>query len=263
MTKKKDISKEEISKLINEGKRCKDILNILSISKSTLYVYMRKYKLSFPKIKLYFDNTVFDSIDNEEKAYWLGFLYADGFVNGKYNNSVELSLKADDYEHLEKFNTFLKNKHKIKISKSSKGFTRCRCVITDKHFHDRLIELGCIPNKSTNLTFPDLSIFSDTSLVYDFIRGYVDGDGSITNTFKENRLRLEILGTKEFLEGIIKIFKDKFNKISSTRSSKNGINNFRIICSCSKADEVCKILYLNSTIYLDRKFKKFAELCNM
>lgn len=46
------------------------------------------------------DDTVFDFIDTEEKAYWLGFLYADGYVGkyikGKSGYSIELSLKGSD-----------------------------------------------------------------------------------------------------------------------------------------------------------------------
>jgi DNA-binding transcriptional regulator WhiA len=258
MTKSKQLKIEDLTSLIKKGYKCKDLLKELNVSKSTLYNYLRKYKLTIPKEELYFDN-----IDSDEKAYWLGFLYADGFVNGKYNNSVELSLKADDKEHLEKFNKFLKNKKPIIVSKAAsinnKEYFRCRCIITDKYFHDRLIELGCVSNKSLILVFPPLKIFSNNDLVYSFIRGYIDGDGSITNTSR-NKLRISILGTKEFLSSIQDIFKNKFGKLLSTRSSKKGINNYHIVSECSKAIDVGNLLYKNATVYLERKYKKFAEL---
>ena len=52
------------------------------------------------------DETFFDVIDTEEKAYFLGFLYADGY-NNTDRNSVNLSLKEDDKEILEKLNNLL------------------------------------------------------------------------------------------------------------------------------------------------------------
>ena len=31
------------------------------------------------------NSNVFEKIDTEEKAYWLGFLYADGYINEEHN----------------------------------------------------------------------------------------------------------------------------------------------------------------------------------
>lgn len=45
-------------------------------------------------------------IDSEEKAYWLGFLYADGYLTAR-NHMVGLSISIKDIEHLRKYNRFL------------------------------------------------------------------------------------------------------------------------------------------------------------
>ena len=60
------------------------------------------------KRKYNIDETFFDVIDTEEKAYFLGFLYADGY-NNTDRNSVALSLNEDDKEILEKFNNLLQS----------------------------------------------------------------------------------------------------------------------------------------------------------
>lgn len=43
--------------------------------------------------------TYFENIDTEEKAYWLGFLYADGYVNAN-EDKIELCLAEKDFHHL-------------------------------------------------------------------------------------------------------------------------------------------------------------------
>ena len=50
---------------------------------------------NYPRNSNYFTN-----IDSSEKAYWLGFMYADGTVSSK-TNTIALGLK--DEEHVEKF----------------------------------------------------------------------------------------------------------------------------------------------------------------
>lgn len=62
------------------------------------------------------DETVFDVIDTEEKAYWLGFWYADGYVASltrKSNYIIGCSLAYKDLEHLEKFAKFIKFQNKL------------------------------------------------------------------------------------------------------------------------------------------------------
>ena len=230
----------ELIELAAQGKTGKEISRILNLDYSTVHAKLRKLNINLPNNhnRLKFDNTVFDKIDTEEKAYWLGFLYADGYVS----------------------NT--KNEAQVKISESkcnNKIFTRCRCSITDKHFHDTLCLLGCVPKKSLILKFPDSSIFTDRKLVYDFIRGYIDGDGCISYT-KTGRLQLSIIGTKEFLDGICNIFPEVFfsNRCKNKRHPES--NTYELQCTANKADYVLEILYKDSKIYLDRKYNRLAVL---
>ncbi len=83
--------------------------------------------------RLKFDNTVFDCIDTEEKAYWLGFIFADGYISsdslkGKSRYLLEISLKASDKNHLDKFNKFMKheNANKVTIEDAKCGKVICK-----------------------------------------------------------------------------------------------------------------------------------------
>lgn len=261
MGKYREVNKELIE-LVEQGKTGKEISRILRLDYSTVHTKLRKLNINLPNKhnELKFDNTVFDSIDTEEKAYWLGFLFADGNISS-YNNTVELSLKGDDITHLRKYNNFLKNTKDVTLGVSKykdKEFSRCRCSVTNKYFHQRLCNLGCVPKKSLILKFPDKNIFKKQHLVYDFIRGYIDGDGSISYR-STGSLVLQIIGTKEFLEEIISIFPEVFNEVLY-KDKRNENNTYFITCCSTKANYILEILYKNATIYLDRKYNRLAVL---
>lgn len=262
MAKYKDIT-NEIVEMANQGMSATEIAKNLGVWRQTVYKKLKEIGITIPNYhnELKFDNSVFDNIDTEEKAYWLGFLYADGSVSSS-SNTIELSLKGDDIEHLNKFKIFLNHTGKeIKISDSkyeNKIYKRCRFAVTDKHFKEQLILLGCTPRKSLTLTFPNLNIFNTPNLVYDFIRGYIDGDGCITYT-STGKLVLEIIGTKEFLEGICKIFSEVFTS-KYYKDKKRNSNTYFISCSRTKASYILEILYRNSNIYLQRKYDRLAVL---
>ena len=124
---------------------------------------------------------------------------------------------------------------------------------------NRLIELGCIPNKSLILKFPNKDIFTNKDLIKHFIRGYVDGDGCLTYT-STGRLVIEIIGTKEFLEEIKIEYPNIFTKTFHKDKRHPNSNTYFISCSADKADKFASILYDNSKIYLQRKYDRFAVL---
>lgn len=256
------IDNNKLIELNKSGLTQREIAKELNVSRATIQRALRKLGIHTPNYHntLKFDNTVFNCIDTEEKAYWLGFLFADGSVSST-NNNIELSLSVKDLSHLEKFKLFLNSSTKIKVSTitvNNKNFDRCRLTVTDKYFKEKLISLGCTPRKSLTIKFPNEHIFKYDYLKYDFIRGYVDGDGCISYT-RTGRLSLSIIGTKEFLQEIKQLFPLSFGKaFIKDKRWKN--NTYYISCSANNADIVLTKLYKDSTIYLERKYNRLAVL---
>ena len=204
-----------------------------------------------------FNEEIFEVIDTEEKAYWLGFLYADGYVESGNRNAIELSLKSSDIEHLRKFSSFLgfdDNKHIFQDE------VRCRFYFRNKKVKNRLISLGCVPQKSLILKFPSEEQVP-RELIRHFIRGYVDGDGSLM--LGKNHLgeyvkpRFNILGTENFLEGILDV--TGWRKLKIQHPS----NAYCIEWSGFYVKDYLDFLYKDSTIYLDRKYNKYLKITNI
>lgn len=202
----------------------------------------------------------FDVIDTEEKAFWLGFIFADGCVVGEHTWRLCIKLAEKDYNHLKKFKDFMEDTrgdHRIRRVveiKDGKEFVSYSYEVSNKTMINTLINLGCVPKKSLILKFPDESIFARKELVYDFIRGYIDGDGCITTNGKKGRMQIYVLGTEHFLNGIRNYF-PQFSKLMK----KNNI--YAITCNSNMADQVGYKLYENATIYLDRKRERYTALC--
>ena len=201
-----------------------------------------------------FNISFFDEINTEEKAYWLGFMFADGFI-GQYKKSykIELSLATRDFNHLEKFASA------IMFSKIKKSDNRCRVFIGSKKMFEKLNEYGCTERKSLTLKFPRVDIFQEKSLIIHFIRGYFDGDGCITHSDKDGKkLNVTILGTEEFLSGLNKcIYPEKEMKLT-----KKG-NVYVLSFNGKTGLEFLKRIYSKSTVYLDRKKQKYNEYCRL
>ncbi|MDY0396642.1 hypothetical protein RWE15_22965 [Virgibacillus halophilus] len=65
------------------------------------------------------DESIFEKIDTSIKAYWLGMLYADAYVDN-FKNVLEFCLKEGDRSHVEKFKGFLQANNSIKTKKGQR-----------------------------------------------------------------------------------------------------------------------------------------------
>lgn len=205
-----------------------------------------------------------DIIFKEEKAYWFGFIYADGYLNSsplfdnkKTDYTVELSLQLEDLEHLNKFKDFMEYSKDIKVDDH-----RCRFYVCNKHLWTTLASYGCTPLKSLILNFPNEHIFKSKELIFHFIRGYFDGDGWITYLTEDHKhMCFGMLGTIGFLT-CVKEYLNIINKLMHNHNNEEE-TTMKLIAAGKNGLEALHKLYNNSHIYLERKYNKYLEFCRL
>lgn len=224
---------------------------------------MSKYK---------YNKDYFSKIDTSDKAYWLGFLYADGSINRFYKNeklksmTLELGLAYKDREHLEKFKNCLESNIPIfeKTNKlNGEEYKSVRIQLNNTKICYDLCDLGCTPNKTFDVKFPTFDIVPK-EFMRDFIRGFFDGDGciSISEMNGKPHIILVITGVCDILqsisdflisENIIRIQP----KIRKDERRKFTYNVFFYGTDSNK--DILDYLYKDSNIYLDRKYNQYID----
>jgi len=254
---------EKSIELYQSGLPMLEVCKITGIVFSTLQRHLKKRGLSrstkYTSRKYKVNDFYFHCVDNEQKAYWLGFLFADGFIvkNKLYNQkNVGLSLSEEDLKHLEKFREDVGATYVIKHY-TGKGFgveiKYARLLMTSEQMFDDLQKIGCIERKSLVLKFPVLR----EDLVRHFIRGYFDGDGSFAKS--PDGYKVKICGTKEFLDRLSEYIGFPNRRLS--KRYKDTKNNYQLeIGGRLQVLEIGKYLYEGASTYLIRKYDRYKEL---
>lgn len=217
----------------------------------------RKYSL---------DETYFEKVDGEEKAYFLGLLYADGCIATR-NHAVQISLQEEDGYILERFSECIKTNRPIKLKKggvvkgfkdSSKTYIRKNqklMAISSKRIKEQLLKLGLTSRKSFTIRLPTNV---PDELFHHFIRGIFDGDGGIYS-FKNNKWEFSICGNSMICEDI----KDYFlrNGVKCKTKKHTLLVNSYYVKSTGRLNciDLYNLIYRDSTIHLVRKYNKFQE----
>jgi transposase len=212
----------------------------------------------------------FDVIDSQEKAYFLGILYADG-NNSLDANYVRIDLARKDRDILEKLAPLIYLKEPLQ---HIKDYTREKeyngkittiygsyLTINSKHICHTLFNMGCENKKSLTLKWPEWLV--DSELQRHFIRGYYDGDGGVSLTdIKTRSATTKIISTIEFCQSMISIIETQtgihFGEPYNDVESKN-VYSIRLAGNPQIANFL-DWLYKESTIYLDRKYNLYLEL---
>lgn len=240
--------------------------NICSLLKRRGNVKLRSNALNNRKYNCNHD--FFDEINTEEKAYWLGFLYADGYVSsaGDYNEGrLGLSLGIKDYNHLEKFSKSFSSEYPIKTYKTGEaayvpGREYCRVCLSSKKLYEAAIRHGVFEHKTSIVKPPDIEKRFNPS----FIRGYFDGDGCHTNYLHQGRRTdsIKIVGTRELLEWIESDVQENTDiERGHYFKRKPEQTVFSLEFSAIKKSFLfLDYIYNDASIYLNRKYESYIDL---
>ncbi len=257
----KDI--EYIKNIYNNGKSTDYIASLYGISGESLRRWMHIWGMQLRHTKYTFDEHYFDIIDNQDKAYILGLLYSDGYHNVN-DNTITITLQAEDKHILESINSLLNSDRQLRfINNSAKNFNWSDCYqlsFTSPYTSKVLETYGLVGAKSLILEFPE---WLNKDLYQHFIRGFFDGDGSISKSrYKYN---MSIISTESFCSKIQEIILDELGVESHMYISSSLDKPTRTLMVTKK--HLNKIffdwLYKDANLYLKRKYDVYkSKYCN-
>lgn len=252
------------------GLNIKSLIEKYNLSRNTCARYLKAANIKIRhenknSQKWKVDENYFNVINTKEKAYWLGFIFADGNVYlGKKNyfSAFNFNLtKSDGYmvEKLAKAVSYT-GKTTIKKYKNPNYDSAVSLTICNKKFCENLIEKGCVPAKSLILEFPSESAVPEEFMSH-FVRGYFDGDGCVAKKNKNtNAIFVSIIGTKSMMEGISRFLHSK--GIKSNIHIHRKLHTLTIHMMDRVRLFFLLIYELSDSCFLERKRKKFVENLN-
>lgn len=202
-------------------------------------------------------NDNYFSQENSNMAYFLGFLASDGTVR-KNDNSVKISLSSVDRDFLYTLKEEIGYQGELTDYITSNGFPVSELRFTSQKIKKDLAKYNIVPNKTFIYTFP-----KNLKKEYwiDFIRGYFDGDGSVS-TAGEEAIRWQVCSANpDVLNTIVDFFFEEYNIPKVSLQWQNKVHRlYYIQYSTSAAKKIFQILYSPNCLKLPRKYEKFQSL---
>ena len=264
-----EFSKEQIAdickKYLEERISMKKISEDYGVSRGTITRVLKENGVEIRKDNHVYkaDYRKFENIDTPEKAYWLGFIAADGCVfTRKENATIKIAIHQKDREHLEKFQKFMNSNVKITEYLNDTGYSEksptpmCSISFNSVDMAQDFIKHGIVPKKSLILEPPKI----DKEFYLPYILGYFDGDGTIFKYNNDTEFTIGFVGSLETIKWINEVL--GLNAILEQRRA--GSQTYYIRCGgTNKPYKYLKMLYDSTEVHLTRKFILFQELENV
>lgn len=252
---------------------CKD----MHFDRHTLSAYLRSdgYDSSARNKTYSYKKDCFKKINTKEKAYWLGFLYADGYIRAYDMWNCHLTLGVKDNMELKKFAKLVSNDlpvHYEDTKLGGKDFQVARVSITCKEIVEDLIKLGCVPNKGNNIVWPTVEQVPSRFEI-DFLRGFFDGDGSVACNGRRLTLSLNC-ASEEFAESFVECLIQRdicvnikcvlMNKwFLEHKPNRVPLYGFQTSRSSNLISFFEKVYKKNKDYCLKRKYDRLLEYCRL
>lgn len=253
---------DDIVNMYSKGVTVDDIVKKYRVSEQTIYGVLKLRDVRLldygEHSKIYTLNEhYFDVIDTDNKAYVLGLLYADGCNT---ETSITLSLKSCDKHILESINNELSSNRPLKFlpysQQNSNWSDQYRLTITNKYMAMQLSKLGMVKNKSLILTFPE---WIDDDLIPSFVRGYMDGDGSI----ERNECRVNLISTEQFCVKVAEILNKKLGihcGVYKCRKNSKTTTRMMQIAGRNQVKKFLDYIYQDAELFLKRKYEIYRSV---
>lgn len=257
-----DAEEAEVTKIYKAGFSAKAIARAYHLpSKQSIIGALKRQGVTqrspAERNRLYkLDPHKFDVINHEHKAYWLGFLYADGNVNRE--KTLNLGLKIVDIEHLEKFRDFLESESPVRTFQqkcAGKYYPQARVSFTDRHLAARLMSLGIVKGRPD---FHPAIVSMPDALHSHFLRGFWDGDGGAS---KNPNSGINFCGREDFLVWIRAYMSEHAGTNPNLKVSKHKTANLYYLAYSGRiqALNAFNVLFQNATVWLERKRKRIES----
>lgn len=201
----------------------------------------------------------FDTIDTEEKAYFLGLLFADGNVslNSKRSPMISLQLKISDIKILQDFREILNMHSNLRYDKRENKESAI-LSFRSSHMAKSLAKYGIIPQKTYKTKhLPEVS----TEFLHHFLRGLLDGDGSIYQENKSQKYRIDFCSYHQSICEEFRFFCNKFLKKKNTVKIDNYGTAYHVRFNDQQSvKQLATVLYKDSKISLARKYSLAQEI---
>ncbi len=258
-------SKEKIERdnkiidMYNDGYSTSELAHIFNFkSYNSILGVLKKYNVPINKDrhKYTFNEDLLDQ-DNSNKYYLLGLYAADGTISRNRNNKfIELSLNKKDKCLLNDIRKLFNTEKPL-----YKGKDNCLkfTLFSDKLF-DTMVSFGIHERKSLTL---NLTSNIPNEYILDFLRGYYDGDGSITGKQCAD-ITLALTGSKLFANQIESLYKKIGYNVNVYGFSAGKKNTLYTIKKCGKTGlEILAKMYSNGGLFLPRKYEKFLKFTRL